>query len=271
MVNTPRAYVDGRPADSAALIRFARSGYHHFTTMQVRNAAVRGLNLHLQRLASASQALFGVALDLPLLRAQMLAALGEHGDAGLRISIGARNYCARSMPAPAQLETLILVDPPAMPRTEPARLMSFRHSHPFPGFKHAGNFDLLHLRRQALEQGFDDALLLDADGAITEGPTFNIGFFQGDDALVWPEGELLAGTTRQLLHAAWLTEQGKSELKTVQLDALAQFDGAFCCHSGGIWPLTGIDQHNWPVHETGMQKLQTLWSQIPAEPIDPSA
>lgn len=265
-MSASQAYVDGRPADSAALIRFARSGYQHFTTMQVRAGAVRGLGLHLQRLADATGALFGVALDLTRLRTQMVLALGGRHDAGLRISIAARNHCARSMPAPAQLETLILVDPPAPARHEPVRLMSIRHQHPFPRLKHAGNFDLFHLRRQAIEQGYDDALLLDADGAIAEGPTFSIGFFAGGE-LFWPLADALPGTTRELLHTAWREAGGSSRFRPVATAELEGLDGAFCCNSGDIWPVSAIDDTQMPNAKADIERLRALWQAIPAEPI----
>ncbi|WIX75724.1 hypothetical protein QRX50_30085 [Amycolatopsis carbonis] len=39
-------------------------GYSHFTAMQVRDGRVRGLDLHLTRLASSTRLLFGSELDL---------------------------------------------------------------------------------------------------------------------------------------------------------------------------------------------------------------
>ncbi|MCX7557868.1 aminotransferase class IV, partial [Xanthomonadaceae bacterium JHOS43] len=105
-------------------------------------------------------------------------------DASLRISIGAANFTARAMPSPARLEVLMLVDPPAPEIIAPVRLMSTLHSRYLPQLKHGGSFDVMHLRRQACIQGFDDALLLTDDGFVAEGATFNIGFFH-HAALLW--------------------------------------------------------------------------------------
>src|SRR5680860_1645315 len=47
-------------ADQLASVAFV--GYAHFTALQVRNRAVRGLDLHLARLRNASEGLFGTHL-----------------------------------------------------------------------------------------------------------------------------------------------------------------------------------------------------------------
>lgn len=264
-MSATRAFVDGTPASTAALIRFARSGYGHFTTMQVRGGAVRGLGLHLARLEHATASLFDAPLDLALLRGQMRAALAESPDASLQIRIGARNFNARAIPAPAQIETLLLVDPPAPARTEPVRLASFQHLRYMPQLKHSGNFDLFELRRRALAQGFDDALLLDPNGHIAEGTTFNVGFFRGDD-LMWPQADKLEGTTQQLLQRGFSAAGGKTHTRPITPADLASFDGGFCCHSGGIWPLVTIDTTTLPIHVAAMDYLQRLWVELALEP-----
>ena len=257
--------MDGTPATTDALIRFARSTYGHFTTMQVRGGGVRGLDLHLARLEHATSVLFDTALDRAVVLAQMRTALAGMPDASLRIRIGARNFSARAMPSPAQIETLMLVDQPAQPRTEPARLTSFRHQRHLPQIKHNGNFDLFELRRRALAQGFDDALWLDQHGCIAEGTTFNVGFFR-DDELIWPQAEKLDGTTQQLLQRGFAAAGGQNHTCPIVLADLNTFDGGFCCHSGGIWPLATIDATTLPIHDAGMALLQRLWAEQAYEP-----
>ncbi len=261
-----RAFVDGEPAGEAALIRFARSSYGHYTTMQVRAGAVRGLSLHLARLEHATRYLFNTALDLTILRQHMRTALAEHSDASLRISIGARNYNARAMPSPAQIETLLLVDSPAPLRGTPMRLGTFRHVRHLPQLKHCGNFDMFELRRQAIAQGFDDALLLAPDEHIAEGPTFNVGFFQGDE-LIWPQAPQLEGTTLRLLRQTHENQGGRNATRAIGLDEVAKLEGGFCCHSGAIWPIATINQQTLLVNTDGLARLHRLWAEIPAEPI----
>lgn len=266
LVSTPRAFVDGQPADAAALVRFARSSYGHFTTMQVRGGAVRGLHLHLARLEHATRVLFGAALDVPALRVQMHQVLAGRTDASLRINVGAANYTARHMPDPARIEVLMLVDPPAPEMVAPVRLMSVVHARYLPQIKHAGGFDLLHLRRHAREQGFDDALLLAADGFVAEGTTFNTGFFD-HDALVWPQAPQLDGVTKQLLSEAFANSGRYVRSQPVTLDDIAGFDGGFCCHSGGVWPIRSVDDRSLRCSENATAKLRQCLALLPAESI----
>jgi branched-subunit amino acid aminotransferase/4-amino-4-deoxychorismate lyase len=266
LVSDTRAFVDGRPADSAALIRFARNGYHHFTTMQVRAGAVRGLALHLARLSDATRQMFSVELDVAALRAHLRAALASTPDAAVRISVAARNHSVRAMPVSAQIETMILVDPPTPWRHAPMRVMSLPHTRYQPQLKHSGLFDLFALRQHAVRHGFDDAALLNRDHCISEGPTFNLGFVL-DDLLIWPQAERLAGTTERLLQHAWTTIGGHQRQQRIALDDLATFHGAFACHSGGIWPLRCIDAQPFPSHGEWLTRLHQLWDVLPAESI----
>src|SRR3546814_17852578 len=56
---------NGRRAEAADLVALAMRNHGHFTTMQVRDGAVRGLDLNLARLREATAELFAVAFDDP--------------------------------------------------------------------------------------------------------------------------------------------------------------------------------------------------------------
>lgn len=70
-----------------------------------------------------------------------------------------------------------------------------------PSVKSVGLFASLHHRRQAQLAGFDDALFVDQDKVISEGGTWNIGFFDGS-RVIWPEADCLVGVTMALLKGA---------------------------------------------------------------------
>ncbi|MFF7635268.1 hypothetical protein ACFZB9_19245 [Kitasatospora sp. NPDC008050] len=55
--------INDRPADVADVHRVATWNYGHFTSMQVRERAVRGLDLHLKRLEAATHAIFGEEVE----------------------------------------------------------------------------------------------------------------------------------------------------------------------------------------------------------------
>lgn len=266
LVSQTRAFVDGQPADAAALMRFARSGYGHYTTMQVRAGAVRGLDVHLARLQEATRVLFDAALDADALRAQMRCALSGMADASLRISIGAANFTARAMPSPARLEVLMLVDPPAPEIIAPVRLMSMLHSRYLPQLKHGGSFDVMHLRRDARMQGFDDALLLTQDGFVAEGATFNIGFFH-HDALLWPQAPQLQGSTMQMLSQAFRAGGGQVTRQPITRHDIAGLTAGFCCNSGGLWPIAAIDAHPLPDSESIVERLRSLLATVEPQAI----
>ena len=82
-METARIEINGEPATAEQLAYPAIVNYGHFTAMQVRRGAVRGLGLHLARLDSATRELFGVGLDGELVRAYVRHALaGGTGRVG---------------------------------------------------------------------------------------------------------------------------------------------------------------------------------------------
>ncbi|HMN33794.1 MAG TPA: aminotransferase class IV [Chiayiivirga sp.] len=261
-MSTTRVFIDGAPAEVEALAGFTRAGYGHFTTMQVRQGAVRGLDLHLIRLQRATRALFDGRLDIEALRGDLRAALAATPDASARISVVAGNWNARGMSGPARIRTLILVDPPAPEPEKAVRLRSFVHERYLPRFKHLGGFELFHLRRQARMQGFDDAVLRTRAGFLSEGATCSLGFFSGE-TLVWTQAPQLDGITRHLL----MQSDPRAQVREISPEDARGFDGAFCCHSGGIWPVSRIDEVSIPVDAARIAALRARLAEIPMQPI----
>ncbi|KPC69042.1 branched-chain amino acid aminotransferase, partial [Streptomyces sp. NRRL WC-3753] len=71
---------NGQAATTDDLAPLAFAGYAHFTAMQVRGGRVRGLDLHLERLRSASLELFGRAVPDDQVRAYLRTALEAGPD-----------------------------------------------------------------------------------------------------------------------------------------------------------------------------------------------
>ncbi len=93
----------------------------------------------------------------------------------------------------------------------------------------------------ALDDGFDTALLTDAQGNVVEGPGFNI-FVLKDGALTTPREGVLEGITRrtaiEIAQAAGRTVQ----LRPLSREALRSADEAFITSSGGgLLPVTRVD------------------------------
>ncbi|MEV0203179.1 aminotransferase class IV family protein, partial [Nonomuraea sp. NPDC050691] len=186
---------DGHAASAEELAPLAFAGYAHFTAMQVRGGRVRGLDLHLARLRAASGELFGRALPDDLVRDRLRAALSAGPD---DLSLTATVYSPEgeftAAGAGAEPRLLVRTGPAASGPRGPLDLAVVEYERVLPGVKHVGEVAKTYFLRQAVEQGFDDAAFADRRGRLSEGTIWNLAFWDGS-AVVWPEAEVLLGTT----------------------------------------------------------------------------
>ncbi len=259
-----RIALNGREPTLAELALLAQLNYGHFTTMQVRERRVRGFGLHLQRLATATGELFGSALDLDRVRAEVRKLLDDE-PVSLRITVFSRALERARLERSVTPDVLIATSAAREPRSGPLRLQSVCHERVLPQIKHIGMFDLLHLWRQARMAGFDDVLLTTAKAEIAEGSTWNIGFWDGR-RVVWPSAPALPGITVRLLDAG-LREQGiESVTHPVFSDQLGEFCAAFMVNSGSVGPLIeAIDTQRFDVDGNVLNMLTTAWESRPME------
>ncbi|HEX4814161.1 MAG TPA: aminotransferase class IV family protein [Nonomuraea sp.] len=185
------AHRNGRPATADELAPLAFAGYAHFTAMQVRGGRVRGLDLHLDRLRSASKELFGRTLPDDRVRSWLRAAL-EPGPSDL--SLTATVYES----AGDDLDVLVRTRPAASAPAGPLALAAVEHERLLPGVKHVGEAAKTYFRRQAEARGFDDAAFLDRHGRLCEATIWNLAFWDGA-AVVWPVAGMLTGTTMAIV------------------------------------------------------------------------
>jgi branched-subunit amino acid aminotransferase/4-amino-4-deoxychorismate lyase len=136
-------------------------------------------------------------------------------------------------------------------------MRSVPYVRPLPQVKHLGGFGQVYYTRLARAHGFDDALLVDADGYIAEGATTNIGFFDGD-AVVWPDAPQLSGITMQLLDTVV-----PSRRASVKLADVGSFDAAFLANSRGLVAVSAIDSVDFPVDVARMKALTEAYDSIP--------
>ncbi|RSN20078.1 branched-chain amino acid aminotransferase [Streptomyces sp. WAC 05977] len=179
------AQLNGRTATAEELAPLAFAGFAHFTAMQVRDGRVRGLDLHLDRLRTASLELFGDALPDDRIRSYMREALKSGpADVSLTVTVHLRG----------DLEVLVRTRPPASGPAGPLALTAVEHERALPAFKHTGEMAKTYYRRRAISEGFDDAAFVDRRGRLSEATIWNLAFWDGD-TVVWPDAGLLAGTT----------------------------------------------------------------------------
>ena len=259
-MSTPRIEINGGPATAGQLAYPAIANYGHFTAMQVRDGAVRGLGLHLARLDSATRELFGTGLDGELVRAHARHALGA-GPADASLRVGVFQPAGDEPPS-----IMVVVRPPAEGPTAPQRLTAVRYERPVAHIKHVGTFGQIYHGRAAERAGFDDALLTGPDGVIAEGAITNIGFFDGN-TVVWPSAPLLAGITMQLVTGA-LAERGiPSRPDAVRLADLPSFRSAFVTNSLGVAPVAQVDDQLLPTDPEFARTLTEAYESVPWDPI----
>ncbi|MFI1225457.1 MULTISPECIES: aminotransferase class IV family protein [unclassified Streptomyces] len=185
-------HLNGRPATTDDLAPLAFAGHAHFTAVQIRGGRVRGLDLHLERLRTASVELFGRALPDDLVRSHLRTALRD-GPADLSLTATVSSTAGEFTAADADLALLVRTGPPSSGPGGPLALAAVGHERFLPHVKHVGEVAKTHLLRQAVADGFDDAAFLDREGRFSEATIWNLVFWDGE-AVVWPEARILTGT-----------------------------------------------------------------------------
>lgn len=184
-------------ADQLASVAFA--GYAHFTALQVRSGAVRGLDLHLARLGKASEELFGTHLSDDHVRGYLRQAIhAGSADASLSCFVTQRAGEFVAPTAPAELDVFVRTSPAADPPAGPLSLDVVGHGRHLAHLKHVGEVGKTFYLRQAVARGFDDAAFMDTHGRLSEATIWNLAFWDGE-SVIWPRADLLAGITMQIL------------------------------------------------------------------------
>ncbi|WP_338770304.1 aminotransferase class IV family protein [Massilia sp. METH4] len=220
---------DGEPADAAALAPLAFAGYAHFTAMQVRGGRVRGLDLHLDRLRQASEAMFGRALPEQRIRALLRSALQE-GPADVSLVATVYGAAGEFTAAGQEPHVLVRTAAPAQAPAGPLALAVFEHERMLPHIKHVGEVAKTHYLREAVRQGCDDAAFMDRQGRLSEASIWNLAFWDGR-SVVWPEGPMLAGVTMQIVRRRLAELDIPQRTQPVTLESLAAFTGAAVMNS----------------------------------------
>jgi branched-subunit amino acid aminotransferase/4-amino-4-deoxychorismate lyase len=228
---TARVEIDGAPASADQLRAAFLGSFGHFTAMQVRDGAVRGLDLHMARLDAASLELFGSGIDPVALRSHIRHALGDDRDASVRVHV--HEGVGRPM-------TIVTIRPPGGLPDRPWRLRSVPFQRSLAHLKHTADFGQRYYQRLVQRSGFDEALLTGPDGLISEGSITNVCFASGGD-IVWPAAPALTGITMRLVQDGLAGQGRPSRLEHVRLSDLASFSAAFVTNARGIEPVGQID------------------------------
>jgi branched-subunit amino acid aminotransferase/4-amino-4-deoxychorismate lyase len=236
--------VEGRPVDTDPV---PDGSTGHFTAMQVRHGAVRGLQFHLRRLREANRELFGIGLDEDRVRGLVRRALSDTEDASVRV------YVRRSDGSSA-VETVVTVRPPGG-IDSPQRLRAVDYVRPMAHLKHLTTRQSEY-RELARNEGFDDALLTSGLDVVAEASIANVGFLEGS-AVVWPDAPILRGITMQLLETIV-----QANARPVRLGEIASYDAMFVTNARGIAVVSAIDDIPLADGSRAVEELRGVYNAI---------
>lgn len=253
-------FIDGAPASSDDLAHQALVNYGAYTSFRVEGGTVRGLDLHLARLATAARELFGDAPAEARLRDLMRQALSGRTEAWLRVSLFSRYIGHRSPDWVGTPSVMVGVFDPPAPLAGSLRVRLTAYEREAAHLKHAATFGLVRARRAARAAGFDDALFVDAGGRVTEGTLWNVGFVRSN-TVTWPQAPMLAGVTQTLIGRGLASVGLSARTEPVAAKDLSQFDLAFICNSATpACPLTAVDDTVFATDPDLLVRLHAAWA-----------
>jgi branched-subunit amino acid aminotransferase/4-amino-4-deoxychorismate lyase len=259
-----RIELNGAAASAADLAVLVQTNYGHFTAMQVRDGAVRGLDLHLHRLDEASQALFGTRLDADRVRAYLRHAIANDTQPmSIRVNVFSRTLNRQDLRASVAVDVLVITGPATSSSSAPLRLKSFCYTRDLATIKHVGTFPLFHFRRLAQQAGFDDAVFVDQNGRFSEGSIWNIGFADAH-GICWPEAPQLVGVSMQLLQQGLIHNGVPSTTRAIYSKDLPSLRAAFFSNASvPVRPVASIDEVQLRVDEALISQLQQAYESNP--------
>ncbi|MEV8503238.1 aminotransferase class IV [Actinoplanes sp. NPDC051475] len=254
--------LNGREPGVAELHRLVTLNYGHYTSFQVRAGRVRGLALHMARLADGAEELFGHRIGVEeehRLLGLVRHALGRVRDASVRVTF---------VPGPGgdqgPPDLLVAVsDPVPEAAGPPLRVQTVTYERDLPEHKHRGTFMLDHHVREARLAGFDDRLFVGRDGKVREGTSWNVALWDGD-RVVWPQAPALRGVAMVLLQLAMTMNGTRWDLRPVAGAELTAFPGAAAVNSNGVRGIASVDE----VPATDLRLVKLLaetWAEVPSD------
>ncbi|RZM85429.1 aminotransferase class IV [Pseudoalteromonas rubra] len=265
---TPQTVINGALLQSSPLSPLAFAGFAHFTAMQVRDGRVKGMDLHLDRLRTASVALFGQARpDADILASVRTATAASDKDASLTVTMYSAHGEFTTASMNGQPEIMVRTGAPANGPTGPLKLLATEYSRPLPDIKHVGEISKTYYLHRAVEQGYDDAVFIDKAGCLSEGTIWNLAFWDGE-AVIWPQAPKLQGTMMSMLQRQLRILNIEQRTEPVTLASLPSLRGAVVMNSWtpGV-AVAEISGHRLSESESLRTLLQRAYEAEPAQAI----
>ncbi|MEU6117497.1 aminotransferase class IV [Streptomyces sp. NPDC047117] len=255
-------FLDGNPVDADSLKALALTNLGHFTSLRVDDGMAKGLSRHLDRLVRDCRTVFDVELD----RARVLsfvrhAAAQREGTFIVRVTVFDPALGTAHPGAEARPRVLVTCRPAAHD-LPPLRVTTRAYQRDMPEVKHTGLFGQLALRRAVQRAGFDDVLFTDPEtGVVSEGGTWNVGFVDDQERVVWPEARVLSGVTMRLLQ-----EVHTSVRRPVTPDDVPRMRAAFATNTSvAVRPLSAIGDVQLDAEHPVLADLRQRYEKIPGD------
>ena len=257
------AELNGSPASVEDLKALALTNFGHFTSMRVEEGGVRGLELHMARLIRDSRKLFDASPDEENVHEYIRQVVGTTGIHTVRVTIFDPNLELGTPGKKAETHVLVTTREAGNLPLPPLSVQSVSYVREMPAIKHIALFGTLWHRRAAQLNGFNDALFVDGQSVISEGATWNIGFFDGDN-VIWPNVDVLEGVTMDLLKGAHKKTIGSQ----VRLADLRHMEAAFATNAAiGVRAIKLIDDVVFPDEHPIIDALREEYSEILPDPL----
>ncbi|MDL4776362.1 aminotransferase class IV family protein [Actinomadura xylanilytica] len=256
------AELNGAPASPDDLKALALVNYGHFTSMRMEDQRIRGLSHHLERLVQDCRTLFSATLDRQQVREYIRQATADQpGAFVVRVTVFDPELELGHPSSAAEPGVLVTTRPAGAWPLSPLHVQTAAYTRDLPRTKHVGLFGALWHRRNAQLDGFDDCVFTDPDAFVSEGATWNIGFFDGEQ-VVWPNAEVLPGVTMRLLQQV----HEKTSLAPVNVSDLPRMEVAFATNTAiGVRAITAINDIEYPREHPVFETLRKEYEEIPAE------
>ncbi len=243
-----------------------------FETLRAEAGSIYFLTEHLTRLA-ASAAAFRLALprDLPWGErlSRLLAANGlEQATARVKILLSRGVAGGLGLPASAQPTLVMWAQPYAPPLPPeyaagwPAVIFPERRTTMIGRHKSLNYLFYLAARQYALDRGAREAVILEADGLVSEGAATSLVYLSQGRYFTPAAASALPGVTVAALARA-LAREGLllTEVPTTPAQ-LHQADGVWLANSlMGLMPVAAIDGETIPISEKSLFLQEILWAE----------
>ncbi|MGH8966949.1 MAG: aminotransferase class IV family protein [Actinomycetes bacterium] len=256
------AELNGAPATPDELQTLALVNYGHFTSMRVDGQQIRGLSHHIERLVRDCRILFAVDLDRERVRGFIAQAIeGRAGSFVVRVTVFDPALQLGHPGAQADPHILVTTRPAGALPPASMRVQSTSYVRDLPEVKHVGLFGALRHRRNAQLDGFDDAVFTDPESYVSEGATWNIGFYDGEH-VIWPNAEVLSGVTMRLLQQV----HDRTTTAPVNVADLPRMQAAFATNTAiGVRAINTINELEYPTDHPIFETLRKEYDEIPGE------